>query len=248
MERLKRNWLIRAVIFIGGIFSIRLVAALLHYTTLEKVYKPRGFRKTSHLEISQDIIDRLPRYCQTIFGRKMDPINLIFIGTEASLRRAFEKGGWDGAHPSTPLTIGFGFASSLFNRSYRHGPFMPLYISVGLQDLSFQKVLARGYGRRHHIRIWRTRHVLPDKNRVWVAAATYEKGFKTGMKPPFFYHHKEAKIDIERDYIANELIEAGNLMAGEHQINPANTHMNPHRDPNGDHYYTDGKAKVIEIV
>ena len=248
MERIRRNWLLRAVIFIGGIFSIRVVSALLHYTTLEKLYKPRDFRKTSHLEISQDIIDRLPRYCQTIFGRKMDPINLIFVGTEAGLKRAFEKAGWNGAHPSTPITIGFGFTSSLFNRSYRHGPFMPLYISVGLQDLSFQKVLSRGYGRRHHIRIWRTRHVLPDDNRIWVAAATYEKGFKVYRKPPFFYHHKEAKIDIERDYIASELIDVGNLLAGEHQINSPNTKLTPHQDPNGDDFYTDGKAKVIEIV
>jgi hypothetical protein len=248
MERLKRNWLLRAVVFITGIFSIRLVSAMLHYTTLEKLYKPRDFRKTSHLDISQDIIDRLPRYCQTIFGRKMDPINLIFVGTEAGLKRAFEKIGWDGAHPSTPLHIGFGFASSFFNRTYRHGPFMPLYISVGLQDLSFQKVQSAGYGRRHHIRIWRTRHVLPDNNRVWVAAATFEKGFKAGSKPPFFYHHKEAKIDIERDYITTALVENGNLIAGKTQINQANTRINPHRDPNGDDYYTDGEATIIEIV
>lgn len=248
MERLKRNWLARAVFFVAGIFSIRVISALLHYTTLEKLYKPRDFRKTSHLEISSKIIDSLPRYCQTIFGRKMDPINLIFVGTEAGLRRTFEKTGWHGAHPSTPITIGFGFTSSLFNRSYKQGPFMPLYISVGLQDLAFQKVLSRGYGNRHHIRIWRTRHVLPGNNRIWVAAATFEKGFKAGLKPPFFYHHKEAKIDIERDYIAAQLIDAGNLLAGEPQMNPSNTKITPHRDPNGDHYYTDGKAKIIEIV
>ncbi len=248
MERLRHNWLVRLLIFVGGVFSLRVVSYILHMTTLEKFYKPRDFRKTSHLEISQEIIDQLPRYCNTISGRKMDPINLIFIGTEAGLRRAFEKARWQGAHPHSPWLLPISFIPGLLNRTYSRGPFSPLYINVGLQDLSFQKVLNRGYGNRHHIRIWRTRHTLPDNNRIWVAAATYEQGFRIGLRPPFIFHHKDPDLDSERDFIAAELIDQNNLLAGEHQMNTAITNHDPKHDPHRDPYYTDGRAKVIEIV
>jgi len=248
MKRIYNNWFTRLLFFIGGIFSLRLIATALHITTLEKLYKPRDFRKTSHLEISQDIIDRLPRYCQTIFGRKMDPINLLFIGTEAGIQRAFEKAGWDGAHPSSPVHVGLGLASSLFNRTYRKGPFMPLFISIGLQDLSFQNVLKQGYGQRHHIRLWRTRHQLPNGNRLWVAAATFEKSFKLMPKPPFLYHHMEPNLDFERDHIIGELVRQGHQAAGEYRLHEAIKPKYPRRNPNGDPYYTDGKALAIEIV
>ncbi len=178
----------------------------------------------------------------------MDPINLLFVGTESGIKRAFEKAGWNGAHPSTPIHGGLGLASSLFNRTYRQGPFMPLFISIGLQDLAFQKVMRKSAGQRHHVRIWRTRHTLPDNNRLWVAAATYEKSFKLSKRPPFVFHHKEPNLDFERDYIATQLTDQGHLGVGEYQLNDPIKRSNPRRDPNGDPYYTDGSAKVIEII
>ncbi|HUC86964.1 MAG TPA: LssY C-terminal domain-containing protein [Candidatus Saccharimonadales bacterium] len=248
MGRIRKNWLIRGLVFVGGVVSLRLVSYVLHMTTLDKVYKPRDFRKSSHLDISQETIDALPRYCQTIFGRKMDPINLAFVGTEAGLKRAFEKAGWDGAHPHSPVLILLGFLPGWTGHTYRKGPFSPLYINVGLQDLSFQKVLKKGYGNRHHIRIWRTRHQLPEGNRIWVAAATYEEGFRVGTRFPFVFHYKDPDLDWERDYIASELIGQGNLLAGEPELNTPILVDEPKHDPHRDTYYTDGKAKIIEIV
>ena len=248
MGKIRRNVFLRLLVFIAGIFSLRLVSTVLHMTTLEKLYKPRDFRKTSHLEISPEILGRLPRHCQTIFGRRMDPINLVFIGTEAGIKRAFEKAGWDGAHPSSPFHVAAGLASSVFNKSYRQGPFMPLFISIGLQDLAFQKVMNKTYSKRHHIRIWRTRHALPGNNRIWVAAATYERSFKVVPRPPFIFHHMEPNLDFERDYIAGELLAQGHKGAGEHQINQPISEDNPAFNPNGDAFYTDGKAKFVEII
>ncbi len=248
MKRIYNNWLTRLLFFVGGIFSLRLIATALHMTTLEKLYKPRDFRKTSHIDLGPDVIETLPRYCQTIFGRKMDPINLFFIATEAGLRRSFEKAGWSGAHASSPVTVGLGLASSIFNRTYQKGPFMPLFISVGMQDLAFQKVLHKGYGQRHHVRIWRTRHHLPNGNRLWVAAATYEKSFKFTKRPPFLYHHMEPNLDFERDYIASELVKQGHLAAGEFDFHDPIKRAHPRRNPNGDPYYTNGKSVAIEIV
>lgn len=248
MERLRKNLLIRVVVFIGGIVSIRLVSYVLHMTTLDKIYKPRDFRKTSHLEISQNILDQLPRYCQTLGGRKMDPINLLFVGTEAGLRRAFEKAGWRGAHPHSPILAPLSMIPGLLKRRYPNAPFSPLYINVGLQDLSFQKVLKTGYGNRHHLRIWRTRHHLPNGDRIWVCAATHEQGYRMGVMPPFFFHHKDPNLDFERDYITGELLEQGNQLVGSYEWNRPISKKHPKKDPHRDPYFTDGKANAIVII
>jgi hypothetical protein len=249
MKRVRSNWLVRLVIFVTGVLSIRLVSTVLHMTTLEKLYKPRDFRKTSHLKIDQKTIDSLPRNCVNLVGQPMDPINLIFVGTESGIRHAFERCGWDGVHPSTPIHLTLGFLSSIFNRSYRKGPFMPLFISVGLQDLAFQKHTRKNkFAERHHVRIWRTRHALKDGRRIWVGAATHEVGMKAVLTPPFVVHKMNPDLDYERDYIAAALIECGHLLADEHQLNPDINKNTPRRNPHGDAYFTDGKAKVVEIV
>lgn len=248
MKRVYKNWLVRVTVGFTAILSLRLISTLFHMTALERFYKPRDFRRSHHPDISQAILDRLPRYCQTVFGQKMDPINLVLIGNEASIKKAFHDAKWDGAHPSTPIHLAAGFVSSLFNVSYRKGPFMPLFISIGLQDLSFQKVATGKYATRHHIRIWRTRHSLPGDNRVWVAAATYEKSFKLGLRPPFVFHHKDPDLDWERDYIVKALTKAGHTLVGVHDFNMPIPKSMPASDPHGDPYYTNGKIKVVEIA
>ncbi|HSX41629.1 MAG TPA: LssY C-terminal domain-containing protein [Candidatus Saccharimonadales bacterium] len=249
MKRVYNNWLVRATLGFAAMTGARVVSTLLHMTTLDKLYKPRDFRRTSHIELSDEITSSLPRYCQTVYGLKMDPINLMFIGTEAGLRRAFEKAGWHGAHPSTPVHLFLGLVSSVFRRSYKQGPFMPLFVDIGMQDLAFQKTTKTNkFAQRHHIRIWRTRHKLGDRNYLWVAAATHETGMKVVWLPPFIVHRMDPDLDYERDFIAGELIEQGHLMAGDHQLNDAIKRTKPKRNPNNDHYYSDGRAKAIEIV
>lgn len=247
MKRIYSNWFVRITLGFAAITSIRLVSTLLHMTTLEKLYKPRDFRRTSHLEVSDEILSSLPKYCTNIFGIKMDPINLVFIGTEAGITRAFEKAGWNGAHPSTPPHLAYGFFASLFRKSYENGPFMPLFTGIGLQDLSLQKPAKGGkLGERHHIRVWRTRHEV-NGNRVWVGAATHETGMKLIPLPPFIVHRMNPSLDYERDFITSALIKSDCLMAGEYQLIQPIALETAKRNPHGDRFYTNGIANIIEI-
>jgi hypothetical protein len=169
MKRVYKNWLVRVTVGFAALFSLRLLSTALHITFLERIYKPRDFRRTSHLKIDQPILDGLPRYCRTLWGQRMDPINIIMVGTEDKIKASFTAGGWQGAHPSTPLHVFAGFIASIFKRSYRKGPLMPLFTGIGTQDLVFQKTTGRNkFAERHHIRLWRTRHELPGKRRLWV--------------------------------------------------------------------------------
>ncbi len=249
MKRLYKNWLVRITIGFAALTSLRLVSTLLHMTTLEKLYKPRDFRRTSHQTISREVIDTLPKYCTTMFGQAVDPINIILIGTESGIRHSFEKASWYGAHPTTPLHLAAGFLSATFNRSYKSGPFTPFFTGIGTQDMSFQKLTQlNSFRQRHHVRIWRTKHTLPGGKRMWIAAASFDVSMRVNAMPPFVHHHIDPDLDAERDYIVAELLKVGNLLGESHRINPEILPTDKRRNAFGARYYTDGMAKVIEIV
>lgn len=220
----------------------------MHMTTLEKIYKPRGWGRENHRKLNPEIISQLPKYSQFITGQKMDPINLIFIGTENGIKHAFEKAGWHSAHPSSPIHLFLGFLSGALNRPYKTGPFTPHFISVGLQDIAFQKGTRKNsFRQRHHIRIWRTKHHLSGGKQVWVAAASYDCALRVDVLPPFVHHHISADLDTERDYIARELLEQGHSMGEAVQMIPVIRKSHPDRNATGAKYYTDGQAQVVEI-
>ncbi len=249
MKRFYNNWLTRITIGFAALTSMRLISTVLHMTTLEKLYKPRDFRKTSHLNLSQEILDGLPRFSQAVTGQRMDPINMIVVGTENGIKRAFEKAGWSPANPATPIHMALASISTLFKRSHKTGPFTPHFIGFGLQDLSFQKLTAKkSFSQRHHIRLWRTTKVLPKDQQVWIAAASYDTSLRLDWLPPFVHHHINPDLDEERDLIALELIKYGSLMVGNHQMIEPIEPSKPSKNATGARYFTDGKAIIIEIV
>jgi hypothetical protein len=248
MKRVYKNWLVRITIGFAALTSARLISTFLHMTTLERIYKPRDFRRTSHLEIDQKIIDSLPKYCHTVLGRTVDPINLIVVGRESEVKEAFKKAGWHSAHPSTPLHLLLGFLSATFNKSYKSGPFTPFFINIGLQDLSYQKLTKlNSFRQRHHVRLWRTRHELTAGKRIWVAAASFDTNIRLGLMPPFIHHRIDPDLDRERDFLVQDLLDAGALMGDSHQLNLPVSVADRRRNAFGATYHTDGRARVVEI-
>jgi hypothetical protein len=126
---------------------------------------------------------------------------------------------------------------------------MPLFTGVGTQDLAFQKTSGRNkFAERHHIRLWRTRHELPGRRRLWVAAASHEVGMKLTIMPPFVVHRMNPSLDYERDYITADLLKHGCLAGGSYTVIKPISAGRPKKNPHGDCYYTDGQAKIIEIA
>jgi len=226
----------------------RVVAYFLHATGLERVYKPRFIRHTALLDITSELVEKLPKYCFSISGARMDPMNLIFVGTEAEVKQTFKRAGWNRANPASPVHLFYTLLVALTRRSYKSSPFTPLYVNIALQDLAFQRVNRAGsVKQRHHIRVWRTGIVLPSMKHVWVGAASFDTNLKIQVTPPFIHHRIDPNIDLERTYVVTSLERKGAIRLKSVPMTEPAMASEPASNAYGAKYYTDGRADVVQL-
>ena len=226
----------------------RILAYALHATGLDNVYKPRFMRDTALLDIDDALVEKLPKYCHTISGAQGDPMNLVFVATERELKLAFRRAKWNRANPASPVHVAYGLAMALFKKSYKNGPFAPLYVNIALQDLAYQRPeKSDSFSHRHHLRIWRTGTILPDGKRVWVGAAGRESGMRLSFAAPFYTHALDPDIDKERSYVVKSLENTGATRLKSVQMRELILASNPHKTVFGSEYYSDGRAEVVQL-
>ena len=231
-----------------GIVPLRVVAYLLHATGMEKIYKPRFIRHSTLIDLTDDVVKQLPSFSQSMTGGIMDPINLIFIGKERDIKRAFKRSGWHGAHPANPILLIFGALTGATKRTYRQGPFSPHFVNIGLQDMGFQKLARKqNFSERHHIRIWKSGIVLPGEKRLWIAAASFDTKLKVQFAPPFIHHEIDPNLDAERDMIVRTLSDVGAFRLKSVSMNKPVYASEQIENASGGKYFTDGRAVVVEL-
>lgn len=232
-----------------SIIPFRVFAYVLHATGLERIYKPRILRHAALFELNQELVQRLPKYCYTITGAQSDPMNLVIVGDERSIKRLFRRAGWHRANPASPIHVLYGAFRALFKQSYNTGPFAPLYVNIALQDLAYQRSSKRkaSYRDRHHLRLWRTGIMLGDGNQIWVGASGHEDGMKFSLAIPFWTHSLDPNIDAEREYVSQTLESVGGVRLQTVPMTPPILASSPKQTVFGSEYFTDGRAVVIEV-
>jgi hypothetical protein len=245
-ERL--SFAVKRVLLRLSVSPFRLIAYILHATGLERIYKPRFERHSALLILTDEVVSRLPRHSLSITGARMDPMNLIIIGTDIELRLAFKAAGWHRANPASPVHLLYGLLTVLTGRSYSSGPFTPHFINIGLQDFAFQMVTHKGsFKERHHLRVWRTGINLPDGKRVWVGAGSFDMRLKVQFLPPFIHHAIDPNVDAERDFIVRTLENQGAYRLKSVPLGEPVLASRPHSNAHGAKYFTDGRAVVVEV-
>ena len=231
-----------------SVSPIRVVAYLLHATGLEHIYKPRFIRNSTLLTLSDEVVAKLPKYSQTMTGGRMDPMNIIFVGSELDIKLAFKAAGWASAHPASPIHLLYSGLTVVFGKTHATGPFSPHFVNIGLQDMAFQKLTRlKSFKQRHHIRIWKTGIELPGKSRVWVGAASFDDKLKIQFTPPWIHHHLDPNLDLERDKIVRALESCGAVRLKSVVMNEPVLAGFQVENSTGNRYFTDGRAVVIEL-
>ncbi len=136
-----------------------------------------------------------------------DITNLMYIGTEEEVRRAFTQAGWTGAAALSGQSKMETFRAIVEERGYKEAPVSILLLDGHPPDLVFQK-MNNTFAMRHHLRIWRRPETWQGKP-VWVCAATHDTGIEFSEQNRTFIHKIDSQIDRERAKVVNDLMLTG---------------------------------------
>lgn len=226
----------------------RILAYVLHATSLERIIKPRFGRHRALFELTDEVVARLPTHSRSITGARMDPINFIFVGDHKTLLRRFKRAGWSRANPASPPLLIYSALTVLTRRTYRTGPFTPHYVNIALQDYAFQKLTRKAsFRQRHHIRIWKTGIKLDGGVPVWIGEASFDVEMKTQLTPPFIHHRIDPNLDEEREYITHDLERCGSMRLKSVALSEPVMASKVAHNAHGNTYFTDGRAVVVQL-
>ncbi len=164
----------------------------------------------------------IPRFTRAADGLIADPINIVLLGSEAELQKAFTTIGWSKAEPLNWKTTSKMIHAFIHNKPYTTAPFSPLYLFGRSQDIGFQQPIGNSPRQRHHVRFWAAnseaeiefdnKHYWSKKQTVdhnkpvmWIGAATRDIGFGFTRLTFQISHRTDKNVDEEREYILDSL-------------------------------------------
>jgi undecaprenyl-diphosphatase len=225
-------------------FALGLVAFLVPRTEQVSIDPPRPQRPIDLAAI--EAFPDLPRFSENLIGGKMEPISLVFIGSEAGLERAFANAGWSRADPPTPVRVFQEVLAVLAGRPDPSAPATPAFFADWPPTITFERSDAShpDISYRHHTRVWQTPYCLaPDCRPVWVATASFDIGVEISPRVNLPTHRIDPAIDHERALIVKELTSAGARQVGDVVMTPALRGSNAAGDP----FWTDGRAAIVAM-
>jgi len=174
-----------------------------------------------------------------------DPLNIVIIGEEETIWKAFISRGWDETEIIFGESVAKTIGSSLFGRRYRYSPISALYFYGRPQDVALQKA-RQTVDERNHLRLW----LSPMRYQglpVYVGQISRDIGVKLTTKSPTFTTHAiDSDLDESRDYLIQDLIESQmvakiGFVKGVGVATPENPKYNLTDDP----IWTDGLRVVF---
>jgi LssY C-terminus len=170
-----------------------------------------------------------------------DVTNLMFIGSQAEIEKAFRAAGWSSSEQLNAKSKLETFRAMTEMRGYKEGPMSILMLDGRPPDLVFQKT-NNTYNARHHLRIWHRPGTFNGKE-IWVCAATHDIGIDFSEQNHTFIHKVDTQIDRERAKVVNDLLFTGlvrGLSLVERPAVPTNLF-----NATGDALETDARVAVI---
>jgi hypothetical protein len=189
-----------------------------------------------------EMLKMLPSRVTNAEGREGDMLNLIFQAREEDLQEAFAHAGWVKVEKSKRLIVWH----LLWQRKHYTKLLMDrLYVFGRAQDYSYalpdpESIVAR----RHHLRIWKTGHVV-DGVPLWVAAATQDVSIHFVKRKFRLFHRIDPNVDAERDFIAGNLSET-KLLTREEYVNCPEP-VSGAQTATGQPYYSDSRMLMLEL-
>ena len=199
----------------------------------------RSLESSSNLDW---MMDYLPPRVFNGKGREGDMLNLIFVGQQEDLQKAFERAGWVKTDKLKPIFV---WHLLWHGTNDARLPMSRLFLFGRVQDYSYAlPELGAAASRRHHIRVWKTDYTI-DGMPVWAASATHDIGIEIAKRGHLIGHRIDPAVDAERDFIGVDLTNTSLVGRQEYLHSP---------DPvfqaltaSGETYNSDGRILLLDL-
>ena len=159
----------------------------------------------AELESMHRVVDALPYWTYSVRQpQPIDLVNLVFVGSQDEIERAFTAAGWIGSRPNSARAGLKVMRAIAEDHPLADAPMRTLLLDDKTPDFRLQKSL-NTFEKRDHLRIWR-RDATFEGREVWASAATRDIAATFGIKPFGFTHQIEDDVDLERDQVVSDLI------------------------------------------
>jgi hypothetical protein len=178
--------------------------------------------------------------------RTGDPVNLVVIGDFPSVIGVFAAR-WDQTEIITLGSCWRTVKAFLLGSEYRYSPVSALYLFKLPQTFALQRV-RESINERLHLRLWSTPLRFEGKE-VWVGQVSRDIGVRfTWRTWNLTTHRIDPDVDEARDYVMEDLFEAGRITAGGYipGVGPC-TKASPRHNLTGDPYFSDGHRAVVMV-
>jgi hypothetical protein len=178
--------------------------------------------------------------------RTGDPVNLVVIGSFASVIGVFAAR-WDQTEIITLGSCWRTVKAFLLGSEYRYSPVSALYLFELPQTFALQRV-RESINERLHLRLWSTPLRYAGKE-VWVGQVSRDIGVRLTWRTWNLTTHRiDPDVDEARDYVMEDLFEAGRIAAGGYIPGVgACTRESPRHNLTGDPYFSDGHRAVVMV-
>ncbi len=172
-----------------------------------------------------------------------DLTNLMFIGSEEQIKKAFKEAGWFASDPLGRASTMKTAAAIIQNDGYDEAPMSVLTLNGKPPDMTFEKQ-NNTFASRHHIRLF----LMPEKFQgkpVYVAAATHDIKIYYSKTSRSITHGIDPDIDNERTKVTDDML-ATSMVQADSLVDRTNIPKNI-SNATGDQLKTDDKISVIEF-
>jgi hypothetical protein len=140
-------------------------------------------------------------------GKDADLVNLLFVGSQAQLKGAFDAAGWLPSDAYSKRAIFKQLGAVLNFSNYPTMPITRQLLNGQPQDSTWQKSF-NSYGKREHLRLWdQPRTVLGEQ--AWLGAYTRETSAVFSIRYHNFIHHIDRNLDDGVNMLVRDLTLTG---------------------------------------
>jgi hypothetical protein len=204
-----------------------------------------GPAETRIVAVTPDLLDEIPRRVSDPDHNPGDMVNILIVGTEDDVVRAFKAAGWVQVDRSVQGTLISGVVDSLQKKDYLTMPMSTLYLFNRAQDYGFAHAEpVRVAMSRNHLRAWKSPYEAAGRP-VWCIAATHDIGFERDERNNGVTHKIDPAIDGEREYVNDTLSSTGLVVARDH-VTPASP-LTEAKTATGGSFHSDGRILVLVL-